>query len=173
MSLLAGPKDILHEPPSGRFIFISLVIAFLLYLLPTNGALVFMRVELPLLALLYWSIHQPNRVGFAIGFVLGLLVDVSDGNILGQHAIAYTLAIFLALVLRLRILEFRLWQQALHILALLLVSQMLVALTHLFLQSTFPGWAYFIASFVGALLWPVITFALEYPQILAARARND
>lgn len=173
MSILADPKDVLHEPPSARFIFISLIIAFLLYLLPTSGALLFLRVELPLLVVLYWSIHQPNRVGFAIAFVMGLLVDVSDGNILGQHAIAYTLAVFLALVLRLRILKFKLWQQALHILALLLVSQLLVALTHLFLPSTFPGWGYFVASFFGALLWPVITFSLEYPQVLAARARND
>ncbi len=173
MSILADPKDVLHEPPSARFIFISLIIAFLLYLLPTSGALLFLRVELPLLVVLYWSIHQPNRVGFAIAFVMGLLVDVSDGNILGQHAIAYTLAVFLALVLRLRILKFKLWQQALHILALLLVSQLLVALTHLFLPSTFPGWGYFVASFSGALLWPVITFSLEYPQVLAARARND
>jgi rod shape-determining protein MreD len=173
MSLIAGTKDVLHEPPSGRFVFITLAIAFLLYLLPASGALLFLRVELPLLVVLYWSIHQPNRVGFAVAFVLGLLVDVSDGNILGQHAIAYALAVFLALVLRLRILKFKLWQQALHILALLLVSQLLVALTHLFLPSTFPGWGYFVASFFGALLWPVITFALEYPQILAARARND
>lgn len=173
MSILGGPKDVLHEPPSGRFIFISLFIAFLLYLLPANGAWVFVRVELPLIVVLYWCIHQPNRVGFAVAFVLGLLVDVSDGNILGQHAIAYTLAVFLALALRLRILKFKLWQQALHILAFLLLSQVLVAITHLFLQSTFPGWIYFIASFTGALLWPVITFCLEYPQLLAARARND
>jgi rod shape-determining protein MreD len=173
MSIMADPKDVLHEPPSARFIFISLIIAFLLYLLPSSGTLLFLRIELPLLVLLYWSIHQPNRVGFAAAFIIGLLVDVSDGNILGQHAIAYTLAVFLALVLRLRILKFKLWQQALHVLALLLASQLLVALTHLFLPSTFPGWGYFVASFFGALLWPVITFALEYPQVLAARARND
>lgn len=173
MSILGDPKDILHDPPSGRYIFLSLTIAFLLYLLPASGTLVFLRVELPLLALIYWCIHQPNRVGFAVGFVLGLLVDVSDGNILGQHAIAYTLAIYLAMALRLRILKFRLWQQALHVLAFLLLSQMLVALTHLFLPSTFPGIGYFAASFIGALLWPAITFIFEYPQILAARARND
>ncbi len=173
MSFISGPKDVLHEPPSGRYIFLSLVIAILFYLLPVNAEQVFLRVELPLLVVLYWSIHQPNRVGFAVGFILGLLVDVSDGNILGQHAIAYTLAVFLALVLRVRILKFMLWQQALHVLALLLVAQMLVALTHLFVPSTFPGPAYFIASFFSALLWPVIAFALEYPQILAARARND
>jgi rod shape-determining protein MreD len=160
MSIIGTPKDVLHDPPSVRYVLITIIISFL-------------RVDLPLLVILYWCIHQPNYVGFAIGFVVGLLVDVTDGNILGQHAIAYTLAIFLALVIRLRILKFKLWQQALHILALLLMSQMLVALTHLFLPSAFPGWAYFAASFIGALLWPAITFALEYPQILAARARND
>lgn len=173
MSIIGTPKDVLHEPPSLRYVLITIIISFLLYLLPADGALVFLRVDLPLLVILYWCIHQPNYVGFAIGFTFGLLVDVTDGNILGQHAIAYTLAIFLALIIRLRILKFKLWQQALHVLALLLISQMLVALTHLFLPSAFPGWAYFIASFIGALLWPAITFALEYPQILAARARND
>jgi rod shape-determining protein MreD len=173
MSILADPKDVLHAPASGRFILFSLIAAFLLYLLPASGSLVFLRVEWPLLVLLYWAIHQPNRVGFAVGFVLGLLVDVSDGNILGQHAIAYTLAVYLAMALRLRILKFRLWQQALHILAFLLLSQILVALTHLFLPSTFPGIGYFAASFIGALLWPVVTFVLEYPQLLAARSGND
>jgi rod shape-determining protein MreD len=173
MSILGDPKDVLHEPPSKRYIFLSIALAFLLYLLPGSDAMVFLRIELPLIVALYWCIHQPNRVGFAVGFVLGLLVDVTDGNILGQHAIAYTLAIFLAIALRLRILKFKLWQQALHILAFLLFSQCLVALTHLFLSSTFPGIGYFAASFIGALLWPAVTFLLEYPQILAARARND
>lgn len=173
MSILGDPKDVLHDPPSGRYIVLTLVAAFLIYLLPASGKAVFLRVEWPLLVLLYWCIHQPNRIGFAVGFMLGLLVDVADGNILGQHAIAYTLAIYLAIALRLRILKFRLWQQALHVLAFLLLGQMMVALTHLFLPSRFPGVGYFAASFLGALLWPAITFMIEYPQILAARARND
>ncbi len=173
MSLIADPKDVMREPPSGRFVFITFIVAYLVYLLPADGILAYLRVELPLIVLLYWSIHQPRHGGFAIGFVLGLLVDVADGNVLGQHALSYTVAIFLTLVLRLRILKFKLWQQALHILAILLVHQFLVALTHVFLPSSFPGWSYFLASFVGALLWPVIVFALEYPQLLARRAYND
>ncbi|MEO7322454.1 MAG: rod shape-determining protein MreD [Burkholderiales bacterium] len=173
MSLMGGANDVMREPPSGRFLFVTLILAYLIYLLPADGVLVYLRAELPLIVLMYWCIHQPRHGGFAIGFVLGLLVDVADGNILGQHALSYTLAIFLTLVLRLRILKFPLWQQALHILAILFVNQLLVALTHLFLPSTFPGGHYFLASFVGALLWPVIVFALEYPQLLATRAHND
>lgn len=173
MSLIADPKDVMREPPSLRFVLISVILAFLIYLLPGEGILLYVRVELPLIVLLYWCIHQPKHGGFALGFALGLLVDVADGNILGQHAFSYTLAIFLTLVLRLRILKFKLWQQALHILAILLANQLLVALTHQFLPSTFPGWSYFLASFIGALLWPVIVFALEFPQLLASRAHLD
>jgi len=170
---MAGANDVMRESSSGRFVLITLILAYLIYLLPADGVLVYLRAELPLIVLLYWCIHQPRHGGFAIGFALGLLVDVADGNILGQHALSYTLAIFLTLVLRLRILKFPLWQQALHILAILLVNQLSVALTHLFLPSTFPGWHYFLASLVGALLWPVMVFVLEYPQLLAMRARND
>lgn len=173
MSLIADPKDVMREPPSGRFVLISLILAYLIYLLPADGILIYVRAELPLIVLLYWCINQPRHGGFAIGFALGLLVDVADGNILGQHGLSYTAAIFLTLVLRLRILKFSLWQQALHVLAILLANQLLVALTHLFLPSTFPGWSYFLASFVGALLWPVIVFALEYPQVLGSRAHNN
>lgn len=173
MSLIAGTKDVLRDPPSARFIFISIFLAFLIYLLPVGGTLIFLRPELPLIVLIYWCIHHPRYGGFLIGFIIGLLVDVADGNILGQHALAYTLAIFLTLVLRLRILKFKLWQQGLHVLAILLVSQILVAITHLFLATTFPGWGYLLASFVGALLWPALCFLLEYPQLLAANANKD
>jgi rod shape-determining protein MreD len=173
MSLIADPKDVMREPPPGRFVFVTVILAYLIYLLPANGVFAYARIELPLIVLLYWCIHQPKHGGFALGFILGLLVDVVDGSVLGQHALAYTLAIFLTLVLRLRILKFKLWQQALHILAILLANQLLVALTHQFLPSTFPGWSFFLASFIGALLWPVIVFGLEFPQTLFNRARND
>ncbi len=173
MSLIADPKDVLRDPPSARLVFVSLLLAFLIYLLPTGGSLIFLRPELPLIVLIYWCIHHPRYGGFLVGFIIGLLVDVADGNILGQHALAYTMAIFFTLVLRLRILKFKLWQQALHVLAILLASQVLVVITHLFLSTTFPGWGYFLASFVGTLFWPAISIVLEYPQILAANANKD
>ena len=42
------------------------------------------------LVLVFWSIHQPQRVGIGLAFVFGLLVDVHQGAMLGQHALAYT-----------------------------------------------------------------------------------
>ena len=53
-------------------------------------------------------------------FVLGLLMDVADGSVMGQHALAYVLLAFAAGGLSRRILWFPLSQQALHVLPLLL-----------------------------------------------------
>ncbi len=37
------------------------------------------------------NVHQPRRVGVGAAFVFGLLMDVHQGALLGQHALAYTL----------------------------------------------------------------------------------
>jgi len=43
------------------------------------------------LALVFWNVHQPRRVGMGAAFVFGLLMDVHEGALFGQHALAYTI----------------------------------------------------------------------------------
>ena len=63
-----------------------------------------------------------------------------------------------------RILSFPLWQQALHLLLLLLSTQLLTLVIRLAAGAGFPGWSYFAGSFVCAALWPVLSFLLLLPQ---------
>ena len=161
---MASVAEVLGGQPDARFIFLTLLIAYLIYLLPTSGSLMLLRPDLPLIVLLYWCVHKPRSVGYSVGFLFGLLVDIADASVLGQHALAYAVAIYLTLALRVRILKFGLWQQALHILPMLLASQVVLALSHLFLPAVFPGWGYFVTSLLGAVLWPPITLAIEYPR---------
>ena len=46
MSLIADPKDVMREPPSGRYVLITLIVAYLIYMLPADGVLMYVRVEL-------------------------------------------------------------------------------------------------------------------------------
>ena len=48
------------------------------------------------LVLVFWAIHQPLRVGVGVAFVLGLLTDVHQTSLLGQHALTYTVQGYLA-----------------------------------------------------------------------------
>jgi hypothetical protein len=38
------------------------------------------------LLLVFWGVHQPLKVGVGISFFLGLLTDVHQTSVLGQHA---------------------------------------------------------------------------------------
>jgi len=116
------------------------------------------------LVLAFWCVHQPLRVGMGSAFVLGLMMDVVDASVMGQHALAYVLLAFAAGGLSRRILWFPLSQQALHVLPMLLTTQLVMVVARLFGGGEFPGIAYFISSFVAAALWYPLTYMLLLPQ---------
>jgi len=137
------------------FIFFSLIAAVLLNFLPTAhwpG-----MPDWVALVLCFWSVREFRRVGMGWAFVLGLLMDVADGSVLGQHCFAYVM-------LARRLLWFPLLQQALQIMPLLLATQLVQALMRLAVGSDFPGWGYFIGPFIATLLWFPATFILLLPQ---------
>jgi rod shape-determining protein MreD len=151
-------------PAKVSFIVLTLALALLFDLLPwRNSAGV---PELTAAVLAFWCIHQPRRVGIGVAWTLGLLLDVGNGALLGQHALGYAVLAFLALAVHRRILWFPLWQQALHLLLLLLWTQLLTLVIRLAAGASFPGWTYFAGSFICAALWPVLSFILLLPQRL-------
>jgi rod shape-determining protein MreD len=140
----------------------SLAVALLLDFLPwRNVALV---PDFVALALAFWCVRQPRLVGLGAGWLLGLLIDVGNGVLMGQHALAYSLLAFAAITLSRRILWFPLWGQALHVAALLLFAQGVAALVRLAAGAEFPGWAIMVGPLVGAALWPLVSTLLLLPQ---------
>lgn len=149
-------------PVRNWFIFATLLLALFLNLIPVGrfpGVPDWIAV-----ALTFWCIHQPLRVGMAAGFVLGLVMDIADGSVLGQHALAYVLLAFVAGGLSRRILWFPLSQQALHVLPMLLGSQLVMLIVRLIGGGEFPGFLWFLSSFVAAALWHPLTYLLLLPQ---------
>jgi len=149
-------------PVKGGFMALSVTVALLLNLLPWRD----LRGVPDFLALViaFWCIHQPRKMGIGIAWVLGLVMDASNGTLIGQHALAYAVVAFGAQWLHRRILWFPIWQQALHVLALLLASHALMLLVRMAAGGTFPGWSFFAGSFIAAALWPVATYVLLAPQ---------
>ena len=120
--------------------------------------------DLLALVLLFWSIHQPRRVGVGVAFVLGLMMDVHQGELLGQNALAYALMAYGAAWLHRRVLWFDVRTQSLHVLPLLVLAHatgwMVVALSGL-------GWVshwQILAPLIETALWPVLSVLLLAPQ---------
>ena len=161
MPIQEQPQHILL-PAKVSFIVLTMALALLFNLLPWRDTVGVPDLTAAVLA--FWCIHQPRRVGIGVAWTLGLLLDVGNGALIGQHALGYSVLAFLALAVHRRILWFPLWQQALHLLLLLWSTQLLTLAIRIASGAGFPGWTYFAGSFVCALLWPALSFLLLLPQ---------
>ncbi|MGE5615613.1 MAG: rod shape-determining protein MreD [Bacillota bacterium] len=161
-------RDVAKLPASGGMMLLTIVAAYAISVLPWSGTWLLSRPDFVLLVLLFWSIHEPRSIGQGIAFTAGLLMDVSDSMLLGQHALAYVVAIYGAQILRVRILSFGLFEQTLHMLGLFIVASLVMLALNLLLGADFPGFAYFISPALAALAWGPTTILL-YSQALRRR----
>ena len=149
-------------PVKPWFIALSLLVAVLFNFLPTAA-----WPGVPdwlALVIVFWCVREPRRVGMGLAFLFGLAMDVADASLLGQHALAYVLAAYAASSLSRRILWFPLAQQALQVLPLLLLVQIVQFAARAIAGAEFPGLTYFLGACLAALLWPLLTFVLLLPQ---------
>ena len=153
-------------PVRASTILVSLAVALFANFLPWKS--VALAPDFVALVLAFWCVRQPRLVGLGAGWVLGLLIDVGNGVLMGQHALAYSLLAFASITLSRRILWFPLAGQALHVLALLLFAQGVGALVRLAAGAEFPGWSIFVGPLIGAMLWPIVTTLLLMPQRMPA-----
>ena len=149
-------------PVSPLFITVTLIFAFVLNLLPWGGLTGV--PDFVALVLIFWSVHQPRKVGIGVAFLMGLLMDVHNASLLGENALAYTLLSYFAIMIHRRMLWFRPLTQALHVLPLLLLMQVVQMLIQALVSGKFPGWFYFASSLVSAAMWPLVTWMLLAPQ---------
>jgi len=159
----ARPEEILR-PVRPWFIVVTLALAFVANLLPLSGVALALRPDFVALVLLYWCIQEPRYVGVGIAWGVGLVMDVGDATLFGQHALAYAFLAYAAEYFRRRVLRFPLWQQAAQVAVLLGLGAGLVLLVRFIGGASVPRWTYAVPPLVGALLWPAVTLALQWPQ---------
>ena len=149
-------------PVNPFFIAFTLVGATLLEMVP--GGRHAAAPDLLALVLVFWNVHQPRRVGVGAAFCFGLVMDVHQAALLGQHALAYTLLSFLAITVHRRVLWFSVPAQALHVLPVFVAAHAVSLLARLIAGGMFPGWWLLAAPVFEALLWPVVVLLLLAPQ---------
>ena len=103
-------------------IYASLAAALLFTLLPLPIDWRGFRPDVATLALFYWVLALPHRVGVATAFTVGVTQDLIEGAPLGLSSPGLMLATLLLLYNYQRIRQFDLLQQLLAILIFLLLS---------------------------------------------------
>ncbi len=153
-------------PANPLFIWGTLIAALLLNMLQNIGF--WGRApwvpDILALVLVFWSVHQPQRVGIGAAFVFGLCLDVHQAGLMGANALAYTVLSFLAITIHRRLLWFSVPSQALQVLPLFLTAQIIGLGAKMLAGGDFPGFSMFLSPVIESLLWPVASVMLLAPQ---------
>lgn len=145
----------------GAVIVASFIVAFMLTAMPLPEWAVNWRPAWVAMALIYWCIALPDRVGIGIAWVLGLLLDVQQGTLFGQNALGLTIIAFISLKSHQRMRMFPLPQQAMLIGAYVLLLQFLTLWIRGIMGVPPEHWTFWMPAFTSLLLWPWVFIVMR------------
>jgi rod shape-determining protein MreD len=160
--MIMRPGQQLLLPANPLFIWGSLLLALVGNMLPLGRTA--WTPDLLILVLVFWSVHQPLRVGIGAAFVFGLAMDVHQAALLGQHALAYTALSFFAITIHRRLFWFTVPSQAIQVLPLFVAAHAIELAIRMLTGGAYPGWTVLLPPLIECLLWPVVSVLLLAPQ---------
>jgi rod shape-determining protein MreD len=104
--------------------------------------------------------HKPLRVGIGLSWAVGILADVSDASLFGQHALAYTLLAFGGVVLHRRLQMFDLRHQTIQVFGIFALTYAVYALVN-WQVNDYVVWPYFLGCLTSTLLWTPLSIMFQ------------
>jgi rod shape-determining protein MreD len=160
--MIMRPGQQLLLPANPLFIWGSLLLALMANMLPLGRTP--WLPDIVAVVLVFWSVHQPQRVGIGVAFFFGLCMDVHQTSLLGQHALAYTALSYFAITIHRRLLWFSVPSQAVQVLPLFAAAHAIELALRMIAGGAFPGFYILLAPLLEAVLWPFISVILLAPQ---------
>jgi rod shape-determining protein MreD len=144
-------------------LLLSSLVALILTVLPLPPWLDVVRPAFLVLTVIFWSISAPRAGGLAIGFFAGLALDVFQGPVLGEHALALSLITYIAVREHQRIRSKPAIQQALvPILPLLILYEVVLFMIDGWTGHPVTSPLRWVHTVTGALIWPPAAAILSY-----------
>ena len=104
--------------------------------------------------LIYWCMALPERVGIGSAWFLGLLFDVQQSFIFGQHALGFTFLAYVIIKNHKRMRVYPLLQQAVIVFIYLSIYKALLLII-MFLSGKIAYTNYYwLPTFTSMLIWP-------------------
>jgi rod shape-determining protein MreD len=158
------------KPVSGLVVPLTFFVALVLMLLPMPGWAFSLRPIWILMVIIFWIQARPQRAGMAVAWLAGFLQDVLNGTLLGEHALAMTIAAFVMISLRHRFYMFPQMQQGFVVLLLVLMYQAVLYCVQGFLGELPASGLYWLGALTSMLLWPWVFSILKTVQAYAGHA---
>ncbi|MBA2409523.1 MAG: rod shape-determining protein MreD [Gammaproteobacteria bacterium] len=139
----------------------SFAVAGMLTLAPLPEWAVAWRPEWVALTLIYWVLTVPRQVGIGAGWTLGLIMDATQGTLLGAHALGFSVIAYITLRLYPRLRWFPLYQQAIFVGLMLLLYRSATLWINGMQGFAQESWLYWAPVLSSVLLWPCVSVLLQ------------
>ena len=150
-------------------IVISIIAALMLAIVPVPDWAEAFRPDWVTLTLIYWAMNLPQSYSVGWAWIIGLVLDVAQGTLLGQHALPLSLVIYVTVKFHLQMRQFPTLQMSVTVFALLALYQFILFWINGVAGFNAPAVNYWGPVIAGSLIWPLVTMLLAGSGY---RARN-
>ncbi|MEO1246179.1 MAG: rod shape-determining protein MreD [Pseudomonadota bacterium] len=134
----------------------SVLVALLLTMMPLPGTIESFRPDWIALVLIFWTMTLPRSYSVGAAWAVGLILDVAQGTLLGQHALALVAIVYVTSRFHLLMRVFPMSQLTLTVLALLALYQFLLFWINGVAGVDARAASYWGPVLSGTLLWPLL-----------------
>ena len=122
----------------------------------------YVRPDWVAMVLIYWVIAAPDRFGLFTAWIVGIIMDVLVGGLIGQLALSYVVVTYIAANLYQRLRMFSIWQQAVVVFFILVLSQIIGFWVESVAGLSEWSFWYLLPAVTGSFLWPFVFLLLRY-----------
>jgi len=142
-------------------VVITIVVALMLMVVPLPDWATPFRPDWVALTLVYWAMMLPRTWSVGSAWLVGIVLDVAQGTILGQHALALCLIVFITVRFHLLMRVFPMQQLTATVFAILALYQFILFWVNGVAGVDVPAVDYWGPVITGTLLWPFVMMLLR------------
>lgn len=151
-----------RDRASRRFpVLMSFLVGLILTIMPLPEAIDHFRPDWLALLVIYWAMQLPRTWSVGTAWLIGIVLDVAQGTLLGEHALALCVVAFITVRFHLLMRVFPLPQLMATVFAILTVYQFLLFWINGVAGIDTESAAYWGPVISGSLVWPVVVAFLS------------
>jgi rod shape-determining protein MreD len=141
-------------------VIVSVVASLMLAMAPLPGWAEPFRPDWVAMTLIFWGMTFPHTYSVGSAWIAGLVLDVAQGTLLGQHALALSIVMYVTVKFHLQLRQFPVLQLVATVFAMLALYQFILFWINGVAGITAPTVAYWGPVLSGALVWPLLAMIL-------------
>lgn len=142
-------------------VIMTLLVGLMLTIMPLPDSIESFRPDWMALLIIFWAMQLPRTWSIGTAWIIGVILDVSYGTLLGQHALALCVIAFITVRFHLLMRVFPLSQLSATVFALLALYQFLLFWINGVAGVTAQAVDYWGPVITGTLVWPFLYMFLS------------